>query len=279
MTRQNPARKAFQVNRTKHPLLSKVQVNIPFTMLVDTYLKLFIEYQINPEIGFDAEALDRFSFSDFKTISKEITGCGLKVTIHGPFMDLSPGSPDARIRRITLDRYQQLLDIVPLFKPKSVVCHAGYEILRYGYLKEKWFHTSIKSLRWLAEQCRELGTRLMLENVYEDGPEQMELLFKALKDFDVGFCFDTGHQLAFSRTSLGHWITLLGGYLGQLHLHDNHGKMDEHSALGKGDVDFTKLFTMLKTTGTPRPLVTLEPHEEKDLWPSLDFLEQHWIWE
>ena len=267
------------MNRKKHPILSKVQVNIPFTMLIESYLKLFLDYQINPEIGFDAEALDGFSLSDFKAVAAEIAACGLDVTVHGPFIDLSPGSPDTRIRRVTLDRYQQLLDLIPLFNPKTVVCHAGYETLRYGYHKEKWFRTSIDTWRWMAEQCRAMGTRLMLENVYEDGPEEMEIFFKALKAYDVGFCFDTGHQLAFSKASPGRWITALGGFLGQLHLHDNLGGMDDHSALGKGKVGFRELFDMLKKSDIPRPVVTLEPHKEKDLWPSLDFLAQHWIWE
>ena len=43
-------------------LLRQVQVNIPFAMLYDTYLDRFLGYELNPEIGIDAEALERFDF-------------------------------------------------------------------------------------------------------------------------------------------------------------------------------------------------------------------------
>ena len=46
-------------------ILHEIQVNIPFTMLYESYLPQFLEYGINPEIGFDAAAFDRFSMKDF----------------------------------------------------------------------------------------------------------------------------------------------------------------------------------------------------------------------
>ena len=35
-------------------IIQKVQINIPFTMLYETYLDAFIENGLNPEIGLDA---------------------------------------------------------------------------------------------------------------------------------------------------------------------------------------------------------------------------------
>ena len=42
-------------------IIEKIQINIPFTMLYESYLATFMEYGLNPEIGLDAAALDRFS--------------------------------------------------------------------------------------------------------------------------------------------------------------------------------------------------------------------------
>jgi len=58
--------------RSKKDLIRFVQVNIPFRMLYDTYLNRFLEHELNPEIGIDARALERFSLSDFESITKEI---------------------------------------------------------------------------------------------------------------------------------------------------------------------------------------------------------------
>ena len=53
-------------------LLRQVQVNIPFTMLYDSYLDRFLGYKLNPEIGINAEALERFDFSDFQRIAEKL---------------------------------------------------------------------------------------------------------------------------------------------------------------------------------------------------------------
>ena len=118
----------------------------------------------------------------------------------------------------------------------------------------------------------------MLENVYEHSPEDILILFENLEKQNVGFCLDTGHQSAFSRTSLTAWLDSLGQYLGQLHLHDNNGKFDDHLAMGKGKINFEAFFKALKAIKIAPPVITLEPHEDGALWPSLEFLEKVWPW-
>lgn len=65
-------------------LVKKVHVNIPFTMLWDSYIALFVRHGLNPEIGIDAIALERFSFSDFKTIADQLHKQNLTITLHAP---------------------------------------------------------------------------------------------------------------------------------------------------------------------------------------------------
>jgi len=263
---------------TTKQIIQKVQVNVPFTMLYESYLDKFMEYGLNPEIGLDAAALDRFSVADFSGIAEKIHQHSRSVTLHGPFIDLSAGSPDPAVRRLTRRRLEQLLDLVPLFKPRSVVCHAGYDAKRYGYFKETWSENSLELWSWMADRVAEHGARLMLENVYEDGPEDIQFLFENLKNQQVGFCLDTGHSSAFGQADLESWLQTLGPYLGQLHLHDNLGYDDDHLSMGSGVVDFSKLFKYLKKNIRISPIITLEPHEEKDLWPSLEYLAQEWLW-
>jgi sugar phosphate isomerase/epimerase len=265
--------------KDKDIIQRSVQVNIPFTMLWDQYADTFLSYGLNPEIGIDAAALDRFSIEEFKSMAARIRDRGLRVTFHGPFSDLSPGSIDPMIRSVTRKRFDQLLEVVYLFKPISVVCHAAYESKRYGYLYNEWFQQSIEMWGWLAEKVNTLGSRLMLENVYEAGPEDMAPLLEELQNYNVGFCFDTGHQAAFSQSSLESWLNGLGRYLAQLHLHDNAGNVDQHLALGSGRIDFSMLFQYLeKLFSEGPPLITLEPHTEDALEPSLDYLSAIWPW-
>ena len=93
-------------------ITDKVQVNIPFTMLFESYIDYFIKYRLNPEIGIDAAALDSFSISDFNAIAQQLHKHNLNITLHGPFMDLSPGSQDSAVRQVTRYRFAQLLNLV-----------------------------------------------------------------------------------------------------------------------------------------------------------------------
>jgi sugar phosphate isomerase/epimerase len=268
----------MKTSTTAKEILSRVQVNIPFSMLWDRYADVFLAEGLNPEIGIDAAALDRFSHAEFTDMAIQLRRRGVTITLHGPFFDLSPGSVDPQVIGVTRRRFGQLLDLVPIFRPVTVVCHAGYEWKRYGWVRDQWVENSLATWRWLGGELLALGSRLMLENVYEKRPEDIRIFYEKLGDQRVGFCLDTGHQAAFSRTSLSEWLDCLGPFLGQLHLHDNHGQEDDHIALGRGCIDFPTLLTRLKQAFSKPPVITLEPHEEDDLGPSLDYLARIWPW-
>ena len=261
-----------------HKITKNVQINIPYRMLKEGYLNKFLDYGLNPEIGFDANALDTVTISEANAIAEQFHGAGRTITLHGPFMDLSPGSPDPKIRKISRERFDQLASLVPVFKPKTVVCHTGYDRKRYWPMSARWIENSLKIWKPLAATFKRLGTRLMLENVYEKTPLEILPLIENMKPHNVGFCLDIGHQAAFSIVSLSQWVQSMSGYLQQLHLHDNNGEQDDHWALGQGNIDIQRLFKDLDSRGIHPLAITLEPHREKDLKPSLEYLEPIWPW-
>lgn len=266
------------MNRTIRNKIRKcTHVNIPFEMLNTSYLPLFVQEGINPEIGFDARSLDKYEHSHFVAIAGQLHDRGLRVTVHAPFEDLSPGSPDPGIRQWTRHRFEQTLDAASCFKPRTVVCHTGYDTKRYREGKAQWVEKSLETWSWFAGHLHQ-GCRLMIENAYEEDPQDIQAVFEALSPLGVGFCLDMGHQVAFGKAPLERWLKILGPYLGQVHLHDNHGIWDEHLALGKGTIDFVPLFDALSSGGREPPVITLEPHREEDLRPSLEFLERTWPW-
>jgi sugar phosphate isomerase/epimerase len=262
----------------KSPLTDLVQVNIPFRMLSESYLDGFIKNRLNPEIGFDAEVLDGCPISRMEAVAAQLLDAGLTITFHAPFMDLSPGSPDPKVRDLAQNRLDQLLRLMPLFRPKTVVCHTGYDHRRYWHMRDLWLKNSLDMWSRTVGDIQSQGARMMLENVYEQTPEDMVDLLKNLRDQGAGFCLDSGHQTVFGMAPMAEWIDLLGPYMGQLHLHDNDGTQDDHLALGRGCIDFHELFERVVARSPERPVITLEPHEEADLWPSLTYLEKIWPW-
>ncbi len=260
-------------------IIQKIHVNAPFGFLKDRYLEWFIQKGINPEIGLDTKYLDNFSSDDFLDVAGMLRSRNLSVTFHAPFNDLSPGSPDPLIYGVTRYRYKQLLRLVPIFRPKTVVCHAGYDWKRYHFMREEWVEKSLEMWSWLSGRLSDEGALLTLENVYEHYPEDLEILFRSTAGKNIGFCFDIGHQSAFSRADVKHWMDVLGKYVTQVHIHDNDGTGDQHRGLGKASIDFAGFFKQLGNLRNCPPVITLETHQEEDLFPSLEYLEKLWPWD
>jgi len=257
-----------------HDILKKVQVNMPFRMLIDEYLDLILKEEINPEIGLDCFALDHFSQSEFCDVANVLHGAGLSVTLHAPFFDLRPGALDRRVREVTVERLRQVFDLVPCFRPRSVVCHAAFDERYYVSHEQQWLENSKETWSGLMEMIADEGTQVALENVYENSSRSLGLLLGALgESHNICCCFDTGHFNAFSRSSLEEWMDALGSRIGQIHLHDNRGSVDEHLPVGEGTFPFQRFFGLLQQKGV-RPIVTLEPHTREDLWRTLENIRQ-----
>lgn len=257
------------------PVLEQVQVNMPYRLLMERYLPLVLREKIHLELGFDCFALDRYSREHFRETAKILLDAGLGITFHAPFYDLRPGALDERIRDVTAARLDQVFDLVPLFRPRSVVCHAAFDRRYYVSNEEAWLENSIRTWTPILRRARELGTSLMIENVYEDGPDELKLLLEHLGGHaggdraSVGFCFDTGHWNAFSLSPLERWMDAMGPFIGQVHLHDNDGSGDQHLPVGEGTFPFHHFMDALKKTGRT-PIVTIEPHTREALRKSLD---------
>ncbi len=259
-------------------LLDQVQVNAPYRQLVDKYLELFLRYGINPEIGFDALALETASQEAMAEMARLMEEQGRTITFHGPFMDLAPGGLDERIREVTARRLQRTMELVPLFRPLSIVFHAGYDERRYHAQRAEWLSGSLATWEPLIRQAEEMGVVIHLENVYEQTPEMILTLIEEMDSENLGFCLDMGHMNVFGEVALSEWLDALGPHLKEVHLHDNNGHSDSHGPIGSGTAPFKELFQYLHDQ-EKRPVVTLEPHEEATLWVSLENLEKLWPWQ
>lgn len=259
----------------KSRVLDRVQVNIPYAWLADKqagWMEIFLENRINPEIGLDAGVLDRYGRADFSETARRFAALQRRITVHGPFLDLSAGSPDPAVRAVTRHRIDQAIDAAGAFSCRTLVCHAGYDETRYGFIRDQWYETAAETWNLAGRRLAGTGIGLMLENVYETDPEQMLRLLERTSGTGIGCCLDVGHLSVFSTVPLAAWLEKLDAHIGQLHLHDNLGKSDEHLGLGKGGIDFDPLFDWLGSTRRSL-VITLEPHRKGDLQDSVRFLE------
>jgi sugar phosphate isomerase/epimerase len=245
----------------------------PFNLIVSDYLKKIISERINPEIGLNGGVLDEFRIQSFRRIARIFRASGTKCTVHAQFTDLSIGAVDKKIRRVSLDRLRQCLEIAAIYGARSMVFHAGFDERHYLSFEGRWMENARASLETLCREAESAGIPIMLENVFEPSPAIHKALFEAANSSMLRFCFDMGHQQVFSRTGLSVWLDELGQHIGQLHLHDNLGHRDDHLAIGAGILDFDALFSFLAAHKI-HPILTLEPHGEEQVMPILKGLEQ-----
>lgn len=249
-------------------ILEKVHVHLPFHYLPQ-FQEVVLQKKMNLEIYFSHRDLDKLDNAQCRQTADLLTDSGLKVTLHAPFMDLRPGALDETIRRASIDRLKQVFDLVPYFHPLRIVCHPCFDSRYYVSCDEEWLETSAATWLELIELIRGTESIIALENVYEREPSILRRLFERLSSDRVCFCLDTGHFNVFARTALNVWLAELGQYLGHLHLHDNHGKFDEHLPVGNGTFPFAELFQTLPKIKA-NPTITVEAHAEAHLWESLN---------
>ncbi len=250
-------------------ILQKIQVHVPFYLLREKLLQRVIGDGMNPEISFNHIDLERYQAADFREVADRLVDSGLSVTFHAPFMDLRPGALDPRIRQVTVDRLRQVFDLIPWFRPRSVVCHPSFDERYYISTETQWLDNSLETWRTLLADIRGMETIIALENVYERDPGPMKLLLGTLASPQVRFCFDAGHANAFGGAPIGVWMDALGDFLGEIHIHDNNGTADEHLPVGDGNIPFLELFSLLRQKNL-RPILTVESHSEQGLQRMLE---------
>lgn len=246
---------------------ARVQVNIPLQMLTDR-LEEVLASSINPEIYFSAASLDSLGDAVIRDVAKALKGGGLRTTIHGPFMDLSPGAVDERVREVTTDRFMALMEAVLPLSPEVIVLHAAYDEKRFDGDVSLWLSQSLKTWTQVVAEAEKTGLTITVENTFEYGPAEMKLLIEEVGSDNFGVCLDAGHINAFSRAGMDEWFSGIGAYVKEVHIHDNSGTRDEHLPIGDGNIDFNRFFGLVGEF-SPEAVYTIEPHGEGVLQSAL----------
>ncbi|OGW29513.1 MAG: hypothetical protein A2X59_09420 [Nitrospirae bacterium GWC2_42_7] len=218
------------------------------------------------EIYFSSSELD-VTTSDKITNLKNSLDHNPSLSIHAPFMDLSPAAVDSKVRIATLERFSHVLDISEILKPKAVVFHSGYEKWKYALNVDLWLEKSLITWTHVNKRASDMGVKIAIENIFEDEPSNLHFLMKEMNSDNFGICFDTGHFNLFSKVPLNDWMDSLNQYIIELHLHDNDKSSDQHLPVGDGTFDFTEFFEMLANKSC---LYTIEAHTPENVMKSME---------
>lgn len=246
----------------------KPHVHVPYHKIGE-YLSFIKKHQVNLEVYFSSRSLDSISKEDILSIKKELF-YNPSLSIHAPFMDLSPGAVDSKVREVTIERFKQIFDIASILRPLVIVFHSGYEKWKYAHRIDIWLEESLKTWSIFLKIAKELNVKIAIENVFEDEPNNLLRLFERMGDGYFGYCFDTGHFNLFSRVRIEDWLNPLLPYLVEMHLHDNDKTFDSHLAIGEGNFDFGRLFEIIKGRDV---LMTVEAHSPEGVLKSFEKIE------
>jgi len=243
-------------------------VHIPFDKIQE-YIDFIVKKNLNLEIYFSSAILDTISDKSILA-AREMLKHDPSLSIHAPFMDLSPGAVDARVRDATLNRFFHVLDIAEILKPKAIVFHSGYEKWKYALNIDLWLEKSLLTWQPLNAKAAGMGVKIAIENIFEDEPANLRMLMEKMNSDNFGICFDTGHFNLFSKVPLETWISALKPYFIELHLHDNDKTSDQHLPIGDGIFDFKRFFELIRDKNC---IYTLEAHSKQSVLRSMTSLQ------
>jgi sugar phosphate isomerase/epimerase len=245
-------------------------IHAPYQFFVKN-IDMFLTHGFNIEIYFDCDTLDGHVVDKAKGLCNLMRDNGLNVIAHGIFMDLYPASVDKEVREVGIKRYIQVLQLCDMLDIRNIVLHHGYSHIYHRFFYDRWINISKNSWEQITQYAEKYDIVIGLENAFELTPELISTIVTHVNSKYLNICFDIGHfHASVSKVSLEKWINTFKPKLVEVHIHDNYGDEDTHSALGDGNIDFELLFKLLKDK--KGIIYTLEHKAKQDVFKSIKYL-------
>lgn len=147
--------------------------------------------------------------------------------------------------------------------------------------KESFLRNFASSMAELAQLALHEKITLMLENVPSENGRPLESIdsFSYVMEAvpGLGFHLDVAHAFIENRMKgVKEYLDTFRHRLVHIHMHDNHGKHDEHLPLGAGKIDFRKVVKLLKEINYSNTITFEVFTSRSDAVRSREFFEKQW---
>ncbi|MCR4899094.1 MAG: sugar phosphate isomerase/epimerase, partial [Acholeplasmatales bacterium] len=210
---------------------------------LDKYIKLANKYNLGFEYNdfYDPEFLDNGNVDNLINIYKSLNR--KDDTMHGVFYDIVLDSTDPKIAKISYDRVKSSLDIAAKLNLKGVVFHTNYITwMKNDWYRKNWVKKNKDIYLKLIEEYPNL--EIYIENMFDLDPYELRNLMDEINHERIGVCLDVAHA-SISNIDINIWFDVLGKYIKHIHINDNDLKVDSHDEIGKGLIDYKKVFNLI----------------------------------
>lgn len=225
---------------------------------------LFHEHRLNREHlvhiaahGFEAVELfatrAHFDYHDERAmadLAEWLADTGLELhSVHAPIVQALKGgkwvgafsnaSRDEVSRKTALAETEAAIAVARQIPYRYLVVHLGMPTSERVAANDNQPDIARRSVEEIADKAARANVRVALEvipNSLSSAAALADLVDDGLDGLDVGVCLDYGH--AHLMGDLGEAIEELSGHMWTTHVHDNHGKKDDHLTPYAGTIDW-----------------------------------------
>lgn len=183
-------------------------------------------------------------------IKKEIAKNKLFAIAHTAWY-LELGSPYETVRRAYIEEVKKEMILAKKLGCDVINVHSHCigMFMRREESKNIMINNYIKSLRELVSYSKKAGIKLMLENAGESSEiTRLKDIKKIMANVPgLYFHMDLGHMFIWEgMKGIEECFNHFKKKILHIHLHDNHGEKDEHLEIGKGRVNYNKVYRLLR---------------------------------
>lgn len=178
---------------------------------------------------------------------------GIK-SLHGPFLDLKPASPDLAIREISYKRYRDTIDLARDLDMDYIVFHSQINPYLDQPSLRKLNNSQAKDFWDKILNETDYKGIILIENVFEESPKMLKEYIEKINKKNIKVNLDLGHA-KLGRVRLEEWIIELKDHIEYMHIHSNNGLYDKHQQPSKEEIK--NLYDLLEKYNLD-PILALE---------------------
>jgi len=261
-----------------------------FGVIISPYGNIIKDIEEYSSLGFDflefsleePFAVPGFFSKNKQKILKLLDEHGMFATAHAPLTTaLASDFKEVRIGWMkVIENYMRVLKVLKVVKITFHTFHVIHSLKNEDSVEMQFLLNLEKNLNELIGSGNKYGMRIVVENTMGKWGYGEVKYFKHLLDKvpNLGMNLDIAHAfIKGGMKNIENYVKLLGNKIEHMHMHDNHGELDEHLPIGKGKIDWEQVVRLLKKINYDKTITFEVFTSKKDAVKSREKIRELWM--